>query len=81
MAEFMASLIELSHKYIASRKRAAPKRGELRVFTQPLRMSVTRPSKMLRYARMAALRKLRRGIGHTGQRRLWAGSCRPQFPR
>jgi hypothetical protein len=37
-------------------------------------MSVTRPSKMLRYARMAAMRKLRRGIGHIGQQRLWAGS-------
>jgi hypothetical protein len=38
------------------------------------RMSVTRPSKMLRYARMAAMRKLRRGIGHIRQRRLWADS-------
>ena len=35
MAEFMASLVELSHKYIAFKKRAAPKRDELRVFTQP----------------------------------------------
>ena len=38
MVEFMASLVELSHKYIAFRKRAAPKGGELRVFTQPLRV-------------------------------------------
>ena len=29
MAEFMASLVELSHKYIAFRKRAATKRDEL----------------------------------------------------
>ena len=35
MAEFMASLVELSHKYIAFKKRAVPKRDELRVFTQP----------------------------------------------
>jgi hypothetical protein len=35
MAEFMASLVELSHNYFAFRKRAAPKGGELRVFTQP----------------------------------------------
>jgi hypothetical protein len=39
-----------------------------------VRMSVTRRMKMLRHARMAAMRKLRRGIGHIGQRRLWAGS-------
>jgi len=36
------------------------------------RVAVTRPSKMLRSARMAAMRKLRRGIRHVGQRRLWA---------
>jgi len=38
------------------------------------RIPVTRPSKMLRYARMAGLVKLRRGIREFGQRRLWAAS-------
>ena len=37
MAEFMASLVELSHNCFAFRKRAAPKGDELRIFTQPLR--------------------------------------------
>ena len=34
---------------------------------------------MLREARMADLRKLRRGIGHIGQRRLWVDSDRDSF--
>lgn len=32
---FMASLVELNHKYIAFKKRATPKADELRVSTQP----------------------------------------------
>jgi hypothetical protein len=39
-----------------------------------VRMSFTRPSKMLRYSRMATMRKLRRGIRYIGQRRQWAVS-------
>ena len=39
MVGFMASLVELSHKYIVFRKRAAAKGDKLRVFTRPLRIA------------------------------------------